>query len=82
MKAYTCWGSVRGGCGKAHRTIVAALSCQRHDHHGCAQSQGGYSDRATRQIDERGEATSHDTQRGPGERVPDGELEDAMEAAQ
>jgi len=39
------WGSVRGGCGHAHRTKTAAERCLDRDARGCAQ-QGGYSDRA------------------------------------
>ncbi len=62
---FTCWGSVRGGCGKAHRTEGAAEKCIRDDHRGC-QSQGGYSDRNVREISEPSEATSYNVTRGPG----------------
>ena len=43
---YTCCGSVRGCCGVTHRTLKAALACQRKDQAAC-KSQGGYSDRST-----------------------------------
>jgi hypothetical protein len=41
---YTTLGSVRGGCGHAHRTIGGALRCLQRDINGC-HGQGGYSDR-------------------------------------
>ena len=50
----TCTGSVRGNCGKTHRSIGAALSCIERDASGCG-SQGGYSDRRPVGVDEEGD---------------------------
>ena len=44
MPTYTCSGSVRGDCGKKHRTIGAAVACCNRDSHACARH-GGFSDR-------------------------------------
>jgi hypothetical protein len=41
---FTCEGDVRGMCGVAHRTPVAALKHIQVDHKGC-RAQGGYTDR-------------------------------------
>jgi hypothetical protein len=67
---YTCWGSVRGGCGHAHRSVQAAFACCRRDQNGCRQ-QGGYSDRGIRRISHRSDMMRFDVQRGPGHLVPD-----------
>lgn len=74
-KLYTCWGSVRGGCGHAHRTLAGAEKCLRHDQQRCRQ-QGGYSDRAIRVIDTREEVEHYDVTRGPGRPLA---LEEAAE---
>ena len=66
---YTCWGSVRGGCGIAHRSLQAAAACIRRDARGCKR-QGGYSDREPREIDRRAEARCYDVRLGPGRPVP------------
>ena len=43
---YTTLGSVRGGCGHAHRTLATALRCRRRDDAACGSVGGGaYSDR-------------------------------------
>lgn len=62
---FTCWGSVRCGCGVAHKTEEAAEKCIAADQRGC-ESQGGYSDRRVREIDEAGQATKYSVTRGPG----------------
>jgi hypothetical protein len=43
-KSYTCVGSVRGCCGRVHKTAAAAEKCLARDQRGC-RAQGGYSDR-------------------------------------
>ena len=49
---YTCIGSVRGECGRKHRTIEAAVRCTRKDRHACfAQGGGAYSDRCVYRED-------------------------------
>jgi len=59
---YTCSGSVRGGCGRNHRSTKAARKCCDRDHAGCAVS-GGYSDRFVRRLDGL-EMTSEEKERG------------------
>ena len=44
MNYYTTKGSVRGGCGHKHRTLLSAHRCARRDQSGCTYM-GGYSDR-------------------------------------
>ena len=51
MNIYICTGSVRGEC-NGHDTLTKALQCLQRDAEGCA-SQGGYSDRFIRRIDNR-----------------------------
>lgn len=51
MATYTTVGPVRGCCGHHHRTIKAAADCCRRDQSGC-KSQGGYSDRSLRVIED------------------------------
>ena len=48
---YTLTGSVRGNCGHKHETIMAAAKCSVQDQRGC-KSQGGYSDRDLRVIED------------------------------
>jgi len=48
---YTTVGSVRGRCGHQHRTLEAAVACRRADQQGC-RSQGGYSDRVVRIVED------------------------------
>jgi len=79
MTHYTCWGSVRGGCDIAHRTVTAAVKCGLADHRNC-QKQGGYSDRGIRAIDDPAKARSYYTDRGPGRHLNDHER-DEMERA-
>ncbi len=62
---YTVWGTIRGGCGHAHRTLQGAVRCLERDQNGC-QSRGGYSDREIRVISDRKDAVSYDTVFGPG----------------
>ena len=62
---YTSWGSVRQGCGHAHRTAEAAARCGDRDRRGCRR-QGGYSDRYIRKIEQAGEAREYCTVTGPG----------------
>ncbi len=62
---YTTWGSVRGCCGHAHKTVEAAEACIDKDHRDCA-SQGGYSDREVRSIESRKELENYDVTQGPG----------------
>ena len=62
---YTTWGSVRGGCGHEHRTLLAAYKCVRRDQRGCA-GQGGYSDRHVRALDPEHTRGECDTTQGPG----------------
>ena len=50
MSSYTCSGSVRGECGKKHRTIGAAVACCNRDNNACARH-GGYSDRHVCRVD-------------------------------
>jgi hypothetical protein len=47
---YTNVGPVRGGCGHNHQTIMTAARCSVADSKAC-HSQGGYSDRNLRVID-------------------------------
>lgn len=65
---YTTWGSIRGGCGHAHRSLTTARSCLRRDARGCAE-QGGWSDRLLRAIASPSEARAYDTERGPGQAI-------------
>ncbi len=65
---YTTWGPVRGDCGHAHKTWMAASACLTKDAAGCAK-QGGYSDREVRQIESKDELRSYDVTRGPGQRM-------------
>jgi hypothetical protein len=65
MVAFTTWGSDRGCCGHAHKTIRAAEDCIGRDDRGCA-TRGRYSDRVIRLIRERGELQSYDATLGPG----------------
>jgi hypothetical protein len=46
---FTTWGSVRGCCGHAHRSIEAAVKCIKADRAACKR-QGGYSDREVREY--------------------------------
>lgn len=62
---FTTWGSVRGDCGHAHRTIEAAEACRSRDSRGC-RSQGGYSDREIRALESPAEVREYDVRRGPG----------------
>jgi hypothetical protein len=50
MTAYTCSGSVRGECGKKHRSIGAAVACCKRDNNACSRH-GGYSDRNVCRVD-------------------------------
>ena len=52
MATYTCSGSVRGECGKKHRTIGAAVACCNRDNNACGRH-GGYSDRNVCRVDGR-----------------------------
>jgi hypothetical protein len=65
MVAFTTWGSERGCCGHAHKTMRAAEDCIGRDHRGCA-SRGRHSDRVVRLIRERRELQSYDASLGPG----------------
>jgi hypothetical protein len=51
MTKYTLTGSVRGNCGHQHTTIMGAARCSAEDQRDC-QSQGGYSDRNLRVIED------------------------------
>jgi hypothetical protein len=57
MSTYTCTGSVRGECGKKHRTIGAAVACCNRDGVACGRH-GGYSDRHVCRVD--GQPMSHE----------------------
>ncbi len=70
MKSYTTWGSVRGDCGHMHQTVEAAERCIAKDNRDC-NTQGGYSDRGVRVIEERKELASYDVTRGPGKPLLD-----------
>jgi hypothetical protein len=50
---YEAVGSVRGGCGHAHRSPYAAHGCALEDRRACASLPGGnaYSDRLVRRSD-------------------------------
>ena len=49
---YTTSGSVRGGCGHAHRTVEAAVRCLARDQASCHRCGGGaYSDREVIGLD-------------------------------
>jgi len=67
-KYYTTWGSVRGDCGHAHRSLAAALRCLANDRDG-ARKQGGYSDREIRGISDRREIMTYNVVYGPGDAV-------------
>ncbi len=58
MIAFTTWGSVRGCCDHAHRTLQAAEQCIERDHRACAE-RGSRSDRTVRLIRERRELQSY-----------------------
>ena len=62
---YTCWGSVRRGCGKRHRTIEAARRCCGVDDSGVTRGHGrtAYSDRSGYVIDR--DATINDVRCDP-----------------
>ena len=67
VERWTCWGPVRGGCGKIHRMEEAAIRCCHKDAAACKSSfnQGAYSDRRPGKITrdtlgEVKEALSHD----------------------
>ena len=62
---YTTWGSTRGDCGHAHRTVEAAQECQERDQAGC-RSQGGHSDRHLREIVRMADVDRYDVTLGPG----------------
>lgn len=47
---YITKGRVRGCCGHKHKSIAAAARCVKSDNSGC-KSQGGYSDRTIRAIE-------------------------------
>lgn len=67
---YTTWGSVRGDCGHAHETIVAAVKCLDYDRQCCRKLGGGaYSDRMVRAITSRNDLATYDVTKGPGEAV-------------
>ena len=74
---YTTWGPVRQGCDHAHKTIETALDCLHRDRSGAA-SQGGYSDRSIRIIEDRAEASAYDMQRGPGRSLTPEEWENVI----
>lgn len=46
---WTTHGSVRGGCGHRHHTLLSAARCVVHDQRACCAG-GGYSDRAIRRV--------------------------------
>ena len=50
MTMYTCYGSVRGGCGHKHRSRQTAERCAYRDQNDC-QSVRGYSDRRVLPVD-------------------------------
>jgi len=66
---YTTWGSVRGCCGHAHRTLSGAERCLNRDRLGCFR-QGGYSDRQIRVVRTVQEISWYDVTCGPGQPVP------------
>lgn len=71
-KWYTTWGSIRRGCGHAHKTLAAAERCLRADQHRChvvSQLDIDYSDREIRAIVTKDELRGFNSERGPGVRV-------------
>lgn len=66
---WTCWGQVRRGCSKVHRSLCAAGECCAKDSRACRRLGGGaYSDRNPRKLAP-GESASHgfSVLDGPGE---------------
>jgi len=49
MRAYSCYGGVRGDCNHKHRTIRAARKCLLSDDRDCERA-GGYSDRTQLRV--------------------------------
>ncbi len=70
-KLYTTWGSVRGDCGHAHKTVKKAMACLQRDRNDCASLPGGncYSDREIRAIESVADLHNYDVTVGPGERT-------------
>jgi len=52
MRKYRAFGSVRGACGHAHRTLAGAHACAARDGRACSSLRGGaYSDRYVQASD-------------------------------